>query len=170
MTRRMNIGFVLTVAAFSALSAGAQSAPVVAERNGISLSVLVKGAEAEITVSADVQGWVAVGFNPSNKMKDANMLIGYVKDGVAHARDDFGTGTGSHADDEKVGGKNSIISFRGSEAGGKTTMTFVVPVDSGDSKDSPLVSGKHTVILAASNSDTFTGIHSKVAKTELVLP
>jgi hypothetical protein len=98
------------------------------------------------------------------------MLIGYVKDGVAYARDDFGTGTGSHADDEKVGGKNSIISFRGTEANGRTTMTFVVPVNSGDSKDSPLVPGKHTVILAASNSDSFTGFHSKVGKTEIVLP
>lgn len=169
MTRGKRVCISLAAAALSVFSAGAQSAPVVAEKNGISLSVLIKGAEAEITVSAAVRGWVAVGFNPSNKMKDADMLIGYVKDGVAHARDDFGTGTGSHAADEKVGGKNSIISFNGTEKDKHTSMTFVVPVDSGDPKDSKLTPGKHVVILAASNSDSFTGFHSKVAKLEIEL-
>jgi hypothetical protein len=170
MTRGKGICIALAVAALSVFSAWAQNAPVAAEKNGISVSVLIKGDTAEITVSAEVRGWVAVGFNPTNKMKDADILIGYVKNGVAYARDDFGTGTGSHAEDEKIGGKNSIISFSGTESGGRTTMTFVVPRDSGDHKDSKLLPGKHVVILAASNSDSFTGFHSKVGKTEIILP
>jgi hypothetical protein len=113
---------------------------------------------------------VAVGFDPSNKMKDAGIFIGYVKDGVAYARDDFGTSAMSHASDESVGGKSSIISFKGTENDGATTMTFVVPVDSGDPKDAKLSPGQHTVILAASNSDSFTGFHSKVGKTVITLP
>lgn len=170
MKRGTGIAIAFSAALFMVFPAWTQEAPVVAEKNGVRLSVVVRGTEASITVSADVRGWVAVGFNPSNKMKDADMLIGYVKDGTAYARDDFGTGTGSHADDVKVGGKNSIISFSGSERDGKTTMTFVVPRNSGDPKDSPLTAGKHVVILAASNSDSFTGFHSKVGKTEIVIP
>jgi len=166
---KRTLRYALLASVFSAAAVFAQT-PVTGERNGISFSILIRGAEAEITVSAAVRGWVGIGFNPTNRMKDADFLIGYVKDGVAFARDDFGTGTGSHRADVDVGGTNNIISFSGTEKDGVTTMTFVVPVDSGDSKDSKLLPGKHSVILGASNSDNFTGIHSKIGKVDIVLP
>ncbi|MFA6508043.1 MAG: DOMON domain-containing protein [Treponemataceae bacterium] len=170
MNRFARFIIVFTLIAFVALSAIAQNAPVVIEKSGITVSVLIQGPNAEITVSAEAKGWVAVGFNPTKKMKDADFLIGYVKNGVAYASDDFGTGSGSHAPDEKIGGKNTLISFSGEEKGGRTTITFVVPVDSGDSKDAKLTPGKHTIIVGASNSDSFTGMHNKVGKTFIVLP
>jgi hypothetical protein len=150
--------------------ASAEEAPVVAEANGIKLSIVFKGDTAEVTVGAAVRGWVAVGFDPSNKMKDANFIIGYVKDGVAHARDDFGVGSTSHAEDVKIGGKNDLISFSGTEVNGYTTMTFVIPRDSGDPKDHSLSAGNHTVILGSSSSDSFTGIHNRVGKASITLP
>ncbi len=154
----------LTTAAFS------QNSSVSVEKFGISLSIVFKGAQAEITVSAPAKGWVAVGFDPSSRMKDAGFLIGYVKDGTAFARDDFGNGSFSHAEDAKLGGKNSILSFRGVEQNGATTMTFVVERDSGDAMDAKLTPGVHDVILAYSNSDSFSAVHSRVAKTTITLP
>lgn len=147
-----------------------QSAPITAEANGIKVSIVVSADKAEVTVSAAAKGWVAVGFNPTTRMKDANFLIGYVKDGVAYARDDYGVGTGAHQDDEKIGGKNDLISFKGTEVDGVTTMTFVIPRDSGDSKDSKLGPGTHNIIVGMSGSDNFTGFHSKVGKTTITLP
>ena len=44
-----------------------------------------------IQVTAQTTGWVAVGFDPSSKIKDANILIGYVAADGAFLRDDFGT-------------------------------------------------------------------------------
>lgn len=160
----------LAAALITSIAAAAQAAPVVVEANGIRLSVLVKGANLEVTVRAPTSGWVAVGFNPSNKMKDADFLIGYVKDGKAFARDDFGTGTGSHAEDAKIGGKDNLVSFSGVEKDGVTEVTFVVPRDSGDAKDSKLLAGEHSVILAYSRGDSFAAGHAAVAKAKIVLP
>jgi hypothetical protein len=170
MNHRSRIGFALILIVAFVAAASAEEAPVVAEANGIKLSIVFKGDTAEITVSAHTKGWVAVGFDPTNKMKDANFLIGYVKDGTAVARDDFGTANTSHKPDVDIGGKNDLISFSGTEADGNTTMTFVIPRNSGDSKDHPLSPGTHTVILGASGSDSFSGFHSKVGKTTVVFP
>lgn len=170
MNRIARFGLLVSLLALSAFSAAAQNAPVVAEKNGITVSVAVKGSSAEITVRAEAKGWVAVGFDPTNKMKDARMFIGYVKDGVAYAREDFGTGAISHAPAEKAGGRNTIESFSGTEKDGMTTMTFVVPVDPGYPKGAKLTSGEHTVIVARSNTDSFTGMHSKTGKTKITLP
>jgi hypothetical protein len=141
MNHYSRIGFSLVLLLALGTAAFAQNEPIVAEASGIKLSIVLKGDTAEVTVSAPVTGWVAVGFDPSNRMKDANFLIGYVKNGVAAARDDFGVGATSHAEDEKIGGKNNIISFSGTESDGTTTMTFIIPRDSGDSKDHPLSPG-----------------------------
>lgn len=154
----------------ASVSASAADAPIIVVKNGIRLSVLLSGETAEITVRAPVSGWIAVGFDPSKKMKDADLLIGYIKDGKAFARDDFGTGQISHADDTKSGGKASILSYSGTEEGGFTTITFTVARDSGDPKDAKLLAGIHKVILACSNSDNFTGIHAKRATTTIELP
>lgn len=158
--------FVLVFGAF----ASAQETPVVAEANGIKLSIVFKGDIAEVTVGAAVRGWVAVGFDPSSRMKDANFLIGYVKDGQAFARDDFGVSATRHAADITLGGQDNIISFSGTEVDGYTTVTFVIPRDSGDSKDHPLSAGQHTVILGASGGDSFTSMHSKIGKVTVTFP
>lgn len=170
MARKRTIALVATLAISAAAALWAAEAPVVAEQNGIRLSVSIKGDTAEVTVSAPGTGWVAVGFNPSNRMKDADFLIGYVKNGVVHVSDDFGVANTAHKPDTEIGGKNDIISYSGSEANGVTTVTFVVPRDSGDPKDAKLGPGQHTVILGYSNSDSFTAFHRKVGKTTIVLP
>jgi hypothetical protein len=170
MDIRSRIGFALIFFLSFGTIAYAQTSPIVAESNGIKLSIVFNGDNAEITVGAAVRGWVAVGFDPSSQMKDANFLIGYVKDGKAVARDDFGVSAISHQEDAKIGGKNDLISFSGTESNGYTTMTFVIPRNSGDSKDHPLGPGTHSVILGASNSDSFTGLHNKIGKVSVVFP
>ncbi len=164
---RMVLSLVLTLAIGATATA---QAPIVAESNGIKLSIVIVGDTAEVTVASKASGWVAVGFNPTKIMANANFLIGYVKDGVAYARDDFGVSPIGHAPDVNVGGKNDLVSFSGTEVDGVTTITFVIPRDSGDPKDSPLKSGKHSVILGSASSDNFTGKHNKVGKATIVIP
>ncbi|GAB1482340.1 hypothetical protein MASR2M78_11550 [Treponema sp.] len=168
MKQRTYLGFLFLLVGTA--FAVAQVAPIVAEANGIQFSLMIKGETAEITLSAPYKGWVAVGFDPSSRMKDANVIIGYVKDGKAFARDDFGTSQISHNDDEKLGGRSNLLSYSGTEVDGLTTMNFTIPLDSGDSKDVVLSKGSHTIILGASNSDSFTGFHTKVGKTSIIIP
>ncbi len=122
-------------------------------------------------LSAKSTGWVAVGFDPQNKMQGANYIFGYVKDGQTFVEDMFGTrpiGANSHPPDTDLGGRNDILEFGGSEAGGVTVIEFKIPLDSGDVNDKPLRAGSsYKVILAWSNRDDFTSIHGGYGSTEI---
>ena len=116
-----------------------------------------------IKVSAPTTGWVAVGFDPTSMMTDANLLIGYVDGGTAYARDDFGTGQTTHSADVDLGGTDNVQLLSGSEASGTTEIDLRIPLDSGDAYDKALVQGNtYTVILArgADGADDFTSHHA----------
>ena len=127
------------------------------------LEWLIDGEEVRVRVGARTTGWVAVGFDPSQRMKDANIIIGYVKDGAAAARDDFGVGATSHAMDDTYGGTQDILDVAGVEEAGRTQLRFTIPLDSGDARDRPLARGKrHRVILAhgREGADDFSTGHT----------
>lgn len=133
---------------------------------GISLNWEVEGDSATFTIEAPTTGWVAVGFNPTRMMQDANLIIGYVENGEAAIRDDFGNYFTSHSSDLKMGGSEDISDFRGTESEGRTSLTFTIPLDSGDEFDQPLTPGqKLDLILAYGNTDDFETIHNKATKT-----
>lgn len=100
-----------------------------------------------VQLSAPTTGWVAVGFNPTNKMKDANIIIGYVKKGKVKILDEFGTATTQHKSDKKVGGTENVTVVGGSEENGSTTIEFSIPLDSGDAKDGVIDVNADTVVI-----------------------
>ena len=71
--------------------------------------------EIKFTLTSPNTGWVAIGFNPSRMMKDADYIIGYVSDGELIIRDDYGTGNTKHASDNSVGGTQDVRPISGSE-------------------------------------------------------
>ncbi len=137
---------------------------------GITLQWKISGPLLEVVVSAPTDGWVAVGFDPTSLMKDANIIIGFVRDGAPEIRDDFGSWYNSHDPDESQGGSNDVIIRGGSESGKKTELAFALPLDSGDPNDRTLVEGKtYTVILAYGTVDDFTTRHKKRTRVEITL-
>lgn len=128
--------------------------------------------EIEFTVSAPTTGWVAIGFNPSRMMKDADYILAYVADGQLHVRDDYGTGNTSHGPDESVGGSQHVRPIEGVETDGVTTAVFAVPLDSNDEYDEVFIQGTtYTVLLAygGDNADNFTGMHRSRTSLEVQL-
>lgn len=123
-------------------------------------------------MSAETVGWVAVAFDPENRMQGANYVYGWVKDGEAQVFDMFGTkpvGPDSHPEDTTLGGTNDIVAFAGSEDGGMTLIEFQIPLDSGDANDKPLAAGgKYAVLLAHGAGDDF-GYHTARGATEITL-
>jgi hypothetical protein len=143
---------------------------ITGESRGIKVSFTVQKDTVEITMSAPVKGWVAIGIDPTDKMKDADFKIAYVKDGMVYIRDDYGNNPTGHTEDVKLGGTSDILSYSGKEENGVTTITFVVPRQTADSKDKALTPGTHKIIVAASDSDSFSAKHKTVGSFNVTLP
>ncbi len=121
------------------------------------------GDEIVFILNAKTTGWVAVGFDPTQIMKNAQFVIGYVNSGDVEIRDDFGNGSFSHAPDTSLGGTDDIRLISGREEDEWTQLIFALPVNSGDDKDVPLTLGeKHKILLAfgPDNKDDFRTKHS----------
>lgn len=132
----------------------------------------IQGESINIALSAPTNGWVAVGFNPSSVMKDANLIIGYIKEGEVTVEDHFGSGTFSHANDVELGGTRNITNISGSEEGKNTKIEFSMPLSSGDRYDTALTPGeKHLIILAhgSNNADNVTSKHANRTKFVVTL-
>ncbi len=124
----------------------------------------------KVKMSAPTTGWVAVGFDPSRVMKDADYVFGYVENGELTISDQFGTGAFSHKADTEIGGTNDIVTASGSEASGRTTLEFVIPLNSGDEYDVVLdPDQQHTVLFAygPDGADNFSKKHSFRSKVNL---
>ncbi len=108
-----------------------------------------------VQLSAETEGWVAVGFNPETAMLNANILIGYVENGAVSVEDHFGIGKRRHGEDTRGGGSADVENPAGSEEDGITTVSFAIPLDSGDKYDPPVKGdGSDIVILAYGTRDS----------------
>lgn len=112
----------------------------------------IEGPNLVATVSCKTQGWIAVGFNPKNIMQGANFIMGSVVDGKAIVSDQFGDDMYSHKPDTAIGGKNNIIAGDCTQANGVTTLSFTIPLDSGDPKDGKLAPGAKVKLIFATGA------------------
>ena len=112
-------------------------------------------------------GWVAIGFDPGLRMKDANIIIGAVKDGELLVQDHFGTAPTSHREDST----SQIVQAAGTEDNGKTVIEFVIPLQSNDSSDKSLQPGQTVSVILAyhASSDSFSARHSTRTTTQITL-
>ncbi|MBN2379417.1 PKD domain-containing protein [candidate division WOR-3 bacterium] len=133
----------------------------------ITLKWKTYGDNLYVVLSAPTTGWVSVGLDPSaDNHKDANIIIGYVKEGVPYIQDNYGTSQYLHEADVELGGTDDVQSWMGTEIEGVTEISFSIPLDSGDPYDKPLLPGEtYKVILAhgPNGADDFTSKHVRVA-------
>lgn len=134
----------------------------------ISFKWNVEGANLHIILSAPTEGWIAVGFNPSRVMKDADFKLAAVSNGKTIIEDHFGTGLFGHKSDTSIGGSSDYQLVNGRESGGVTTIEFTIPLNSGDEYDKILVKGDEVkVLLAYGSNDDMTRKHK--ARTSVVI-
>ena len=137
---------------------------------GITLKWKVVKSNLEVKLSAPTKGWTAVGFDPTNMMQDANLIIAYVKEGEPFIRDDYGSWLTSHASDISGGGSEDVILLEGRETESLTLISFIIPMSSGDKRDRPLVQGhEYDVLLAFGNKDDFSTVHRQKTKVTIIL-
>jgi len=125
---------------------------------------------AYIGIKAKTTGFVSVGFQPGSKMKDADMIYGYVEAAAVSIFDMYSTGDfGPHPQDTELGGTRDIDDYGGSEEDGFTTIEFKRAFDTGDEYDIMLSHGKIDIIWAYGSSDAIDRKHSNRGYGEINL-
>jgi hypothetical protein len=121
----------------------------------------IEGDKIHVKLSAKTTGWVAIGFDPEKAMGGANIIIGAVKNGKFKIVDHYGDKSRGHSNDKKLGGKNDVSNPSGSEENGVTTISFTLPLDTGDKFDKPINPTVASKIMLAHGSgrDSFKARH-----------
>jgi len=103
-----------------------------------------------VAMQAQAQGWVAVGFQPGSRMKDADIVFGMMVDGGAVVLDSFSSGDfGPHSADVEQGGTDDLLTYGGSRTGSATTFEWERKLVTGDSLDVPVQRGVSVQVIWA---------------------
>ena len=178
MRTRWTIGaivFLTSLAFLAALSSGAEGSPTVdgvASADEYDLMVTYDNGRYEVywtfesnqmymAIRAQTTGWVAIGFDPTDRMKDADMVYGWVTAQGAFVLDLYATGVnGPHPEDTTLGGTYDLIEATGRETAGWTTLEFRRNLNTGDTYDNVIpTTGTIPIIWAVGPVDDFTTQH-----------
>jgi hypothetical protein len=114
-----------------------------------------------IGMKAKTNGWLSIAVQPGSRMKNADMIFGYIKDGELTIEDLFSTGDfGPHPPDTELGGTSDILESAGIEEGGFTTIEFKRKLDTSDQYDNTITEGTNKIIWAYGSSDNLSTKHS----------
>jgi hypothetical protein len=120
-----------------------------------------------MALNGSTKGWIAIGFEPTDWMKDADIVMGAVEDGKAIVKDEYSTGNyGPHLDDTDLGGTYDILEYGGGEVGGNTVIEFKRKMNTGDRFDKAFVAGQKVPIIWAMVDTIMQDAKHNVAKGE----
>lgn len=121
---------------------------------------LVDNGTVQFGLRAHTTGWVAIGLEPTQMMKDADMYFGWYSEGAAHAEDAYATGTfGPHPRDTDQGGTFDMTEYDVGEEGGWTTFEFQRDLDTGDGRDHRVPASDELDIIWAYGADDDWTVH-----------
>jgi len=107
-----------------------------------------------LAMNASTDGWLAIGFEPLEWMKNADIILASVQGGKATVLDEYCAGNyGPHIEDTMLGGTNDIAEFGGSKGDGRTVIELKRKLDTGDKFDKAFSPGQEiSIIWALSNN------------------
>ncbi|WFN34822.1 DOMON domain-containing protein [Methanogenium sp. S4BF] len=116
-------------------------------------------------------GWAGIGFEPTNRMKDADIILGGTVDGIPYIYDMFSTGiTGPHPRDTELGGTFDILEFNAIEQADGTVVEFSRRTDTKDPYDKVLAAGTEvTIIWAQADTDAPLFKHNTGKGSETII-
>ena len=124
------------------------------------LNWLSDGQYIYIGMKARTTGWVAVAIQPGSRMKNADIMLGFVQGDKTTVYDQFSNvDYGLHPHDTELGGTYDILEFAGKEEGGYTTIELKRKLDTGDKYDNILIKGKNQVLWSYGLNDSTTSKH-----------
>ena len=101
-----------------------------------------------LALNGSTLGWLALGFEPLEWMKDSDIILASVDKGTAVVLDEYCTGNyGPHIEDTMLGGTDDIQEFSGSESAGRTTIELKRSLQSSDRFDKSFSPGQAVSII-----------------------
>jgi len=126
----------------------------------------IEGENIAIKLTAPTMGWVGIGFRPTENMKDANIILGVVKNGKVEISNEFGIEATKHIPNTKNGGKDNVTIIGGTQTGNSTTLEFSIPLRTEDAHYGVIDPKGDTVVILAYGPDmTSTKVKHQYAKT-----
>jgi hypothetical protein len=120
-----------------------------------------------VGLNGSTKGWIALGFEPTVWMKDADIIMGSAENAKATVLDDNCTGNyGPHLNDTQLGGTYDILESGGKESGNWTAIEFKRKMNTNDKFDKVLVPGQRVSIIWAMADETSEKVKHNVAKGE----
>jgi hypothetical protein len=132
----------------------------------------IQGDAIFMAIDAKAAGWVAIGFDPTNIMANADMIFGIVdKSGKLQSIDAWSTGMfGPHPPDQDQGGQNSILASAAGRSRDRVVFEFSRKLNTADRLDKVIpAKGSFKVIWAYSSSPQFNAKHSRAGKATLMM-
>lgn len=139
-------------------------------QEGYTLAWKIQDGSIAVKLSYETNGWVGFGIGKTGTMEGSHIVLGFVLDGKATVADHFGFAHQKHGPQDKVGGKDSLTARDATFVDGKTTISFTMPLQTGNPQDPVLVEGEsYKVILANGGEDAqdLTSYHGRSGRVIL---
>ncbi len=120
---------------------------------------VIKG-KIYFAIQSPDKGWIGLGLMPTGPaMKGADIYMGYVKGGKTYMNEEYANIPYSHVPITQVGGKNSIITYKGTVNAKGTTIEFSRLIKSISKHNVAIKNKTITLMFAYSNAKNFTTYH-----------
>jgi len=123
-----------------------------------------------MALNGSTSGWLAVGFEPTEWMKDADIILGFVEGKKATVLDEYSTGNyGPHIEDTMLGGTNDILQMGGRRDGSNTIIEFKRKLDTEDRFDKSMHAGETISLIWAMADSSDQGVKHNIAYGEGIM-
>ena len=123
-----------------------------------------------LALNGSTDAWLAIGFDPLEWMKNADIILASVQGGKPVVLDEYCTGNyGPHIEDNMLGGSDDILESGGSKSAGRTIIELKRRLDTGDRFDKAFSPGGMVSMIWALSSSSDISLKHNIAYGEGIL-
>lgn len=163
---------VFAVDVDGAITAGEYPKEAVFDNGNFRLLWKIEGDKIFMAIDAKAPGWVAIGFQPTTVMANADMIFGFVDSAnKAGAVDAWSTGIfGPHPADTSQKGSDNILSSAGKRSADRVVFELSRLLNTGDKLDKVIpATGSFKIIWAYGPNFQFNANHMKAGSATLTM-
>ncbi|NAS14095.1 DOMON domain-containing protein [Poritiphilus flavus] len=134
------------------------------EVGGMTISWKYTDSQIHFQLNAPNDGWVALGFNSRNDIKDTHLLMFATKDGNADYQELYVKAAGNPVPVKQLFNKNTQLSYKISENGKNTAVDFSIDLRSYPEYSTSIKQGSEVWLICAYSEDDDFAHHSMMRK------